>query len=118
MILTEAGLLTIVGMVGSGFTALLIYFLKSRCSTIKVYKYINSNGGINNFKMEVLYESYCNLEEATRLERYYTELLSATLNSEVPGRTQKERDAWYKPIYYQQKRLRELQNKKTKNRNL
>ena len=36
MILTEAGLLTIVGMVGSGFTALLIYFLKSRCSTIKL----------------------------------------------------------------------------------
>jgi Ni2+-binding GTPase involved in maturation of urease and hydrogenase len=35
MDLSESGLLTIVGMVGSGFTALLIYFLKSRCSTIK-----------------------------------------------------------------------------------
>ena len=36
MNLTESGLLTIIGMCGSGFTALLIYFLKSRCSTIKL----------------------------------------------------------------------------------
>jgi len=35
MNLSESGLITIIGMVGSGFTALLIYFLKSRCSTIK-----------------------------------------------------------------------------------
>jgi hypothetical protein len=35
MNLSESGLITIVGMVGSGFTALLIYFLKSRCSTIR-----------------------------------------------------------------------------------
>ena len=36
MDLSESGLLTIIGMVGSGFTALLIYFLKSRCSSIKM----------------------------------------------------------------------------------
>jgi len=35
MDLTESGMITVIGMVGSGFTALLIYFLKSRCSTIK-----------------------------------------------------------------------------------
>tara|TARA_R110000751_G_scaffold82854_1_gene166578 strand:+ start:112 stop:615 length:504 start_codon:yes stop_codon:yes gene_type:complete len=72
-----------------------------RYSNYKVYKYINSNGGIDNFKMEVLDESYCSLEEAIRLERYYTELLSSTLNTQVPGRTQKERMVLYKPIYYQ-----------------
>jgi len=35
MELSESGLLTIIGMVGSGFSVLLIYFLKSRCSNIK-----------------------------------------------------------------------------------
>ena len=59
----------------------------------KVYKYINDNGGMNNFKMEVLDEVYCNLQEAAKLERYYTELLGATLNSNVPGRTHKEYSA-------------------------
>tara|TARA_R110001632_G_scaffold86663_1_gene188945 strand:+ start:348 stop:884 length:537 start_codon:yes stop_codon:yes gene_type:complete len=73
----------------------------SKNKNSKVYKYINSNGGINNFKMEVLYETYCSLEEAIKLERYYMELLEATLNSEVPGRTRKERMVWYNPIYYQ-----------------
>jgi hypothetical protein len=35
MELSEPGLITIIGLVGSGLSALLIYFLKSRCSTIK-----------------------------------------------------------------------------------
>ncbi len=35
MDLSESGLITIIGMVGSGLSVLLIYFLKSRCSTIK-----------------------------------------------------------------------------------
>ena len=35
MELSEAGLITIIGLVGSGLSAMLIYFLKSRCSTKK-----------------------------------------------------------------------------------
>lgn len=35
MELSESGLITIIGLVGSGLSAMLIYFLKSRCSTIK-----------------------------------------------------------------------------------
>lgn len=35
MDLSESGLITIIGLVGSGLSAMLIYFLKSRCSTIK-----------------------------------------------------------------------------------
>ena len=66
------------------------YDANSRSSNRKVYQYINNNGGINNFKMEVLDEIYCDLQEAKKLERYYTELLGATLNFEVPGRTKKE----------------------------
>ena len=36
MDLSESTLLTIIGMCGSGFSVLLIYFLKSRCSSIKM----------------------------------------------------------------------------------
>jgi len=35
MNLSESGLLTLVGMVGSGLSVLLVYFLKSRCRNIK-----------------------------------------------------------------------------------
>jgi hypothetical protein len=35
MELSEPGLITIIGLVGSGLSALLIYFLKSRCSKIR-----------------------------------------------------------------------------------
>jgi predicted GIY-YIG superfamily endonuclease len=66
----------------------------------KVYQYIRDNGGIDNFKMEVLYETYCSLEEAAKLERYYTELLGATLNTQVPNRSKKEYQDKYNPIYY------------------
>jgi len=59
-------------------------------SHFKVYKYINNNGGIKNFKMEVLDESYCDLQEAKKLERYYMELLGATLNKQTPGITKTE----------------------------
>ena len=62
----------------------------------KLYKYIRINGGFDNFKLEVLYETYCDIEEAIKLERYYTELLGATLNTQVPGRTLKE----YWQVYY------------------
>jgi predicted GIY-YIG superfamily endonuclease len=64
---------------------------KQDCKTspCKVYKYIRDNGEYN-FKMEVLDEIYCDVHEARKLERHYTELLGATLNTNVPGRTHKE----------------------------
>ena len=88
---------------------------KNKCKTenYKVYQYINNNGGIHKFKMDVLDEIYCDKQDARKLERYYIELLGATLNSDVPGRTRKERLVWYKPIYYQKNKERICeQNKK------
>jgi len=35
MIITESFILTLVGLIGGGLSALLVYFLKSRCKTIK-----------------------------------------------------------------------------------
>ena len=83
-----------------------------RSSNRKVYQYINNNGRINNFKMEVLDEIYCDLQEAIQLERYYTELLGATLNSDVPGRTHKEYSALHDPIYYKNNKEQILEKKK------
>jgi predicted GIY-YIG superfamily endonuclease len=74
--------------------------LNLKAAHSKVYKYIRSNGGIDNFKMDVLYETYCDLEEAIKLERYYTELLGATLNTQVQGRTDKE----FWQMYYENNR--------------
>ena len=87
---------------------------KNKCKTenYKVYQYINNNGGIHKFKMDVLDEIYCDKEEAIKLERYYMELLEATLNSEVPGRTKKEYHSYYMPIYYQENK--EIINEKRK----
>ena len=76
----------------------------------KLYKYINNNGGINNFKMEVLYETYCDLEEAIKLERYYTELLGTTLNTQVQGRTNEE----YWQMYYKNNKDKILEADKKK----
>jgi hypothetical protein len=73
----------------------------SKNKNSKVYKYIRNNGGADNFKMEVLDEIYCDVYEARKLERYYVELLGATLNTEVPSRTLKEYHSYYMPNYYE-----------------
>ena len=86
--------------------------VKSR-KHLKVYQYINSNGGIDNFKMELLYETYCNLEEAIKLERYYKNLLCATLNTQEPGRTCKEYNDWWQPIH-REKNKEQINEKKKK----
>ena len=78
---------------------------KHKCESVKskkhlkVYQYINNNDGIHNFKMEVLDYLFGTKNEAIKLERYYMELLGATLNSDVPGRTKKEYDTWWHRIY-------------------
>ena len=74
---------------------------KSRCYNenskkynYNVYKFIRDNGGWSNWVV-VLVESYseCNSrEELLKFERYHMEKLESTLNSCIPGRTQKEYD--------------------------
>ena len=57
-----------------------------------VYKFIRDNGGWDNWVV-VLVESYTECksrEELLRFERYHMEQLEAKLNSQVPGRTQKQ----------------------------
>ena len=66
-----------------------------RYANLKLYQYINNNGGIDNFKMEVLEEVYCNFEEVVKYEQYYKNLLNSTLNTKEPAGTRKEWKAKY-----------------------
>jgi hypothetical protein len=61
---------------------------KSKSYNFKVYQTIRDNGGWDNFTM-VLVEYYpctCSIEAHLR-ERYYYELLNASLNTKIPSRT-------------------------------
>jgi hypothetical protein len=76
---------------------------KSRCNNIKdkkynlnVYKFIRDNGGWDNWDMiEIERFEAIDGNDAKKRERYYIEELKATLNSEIPIRTQKEREEYY-----------------------
>jgi hypothetical protein len=59
----------------------------------KLYQIIRANGGWDNFEMVQIIKKPCkDKSEASAIERYYYELLNCTMNTFVPGRTQKEYD--------------------------
>jgi len=71
----------------------------SKSYNFKIYNSIRNNGGWLNWSMiEIEKFQDCNdINEASAKERYYYELLNAKLNSNCPGRNNKE----YKKEYYQ-----------------
>jgi hypothetical protein len=59
--------------------------------SLYVYQFIRDNGGWDNWDMIVLIELTCkDKNEALREERKYLEELKATLNKQIPTRTNKE----------------------------
>jgi len=57
----------------------------------KIYKFINENGGWNNFSMIEIEKWPCNdINEASARERYWFETLNANMNMQVPNRNRKE----------------------------
>ena len=57
----------------------------------KVYQFIRDNGGWLNWSMIMIDQISCeNLNDACKLERKFLEEYKATLNSNIPSRTQKE----------------------------
>ena len=64
---------------------------KSPKYNFKVYKFIRENGGWDNFEMIVVEHYSCDSKlELLKQERYFIELLTASLNSYIPSRTKKE----------------------------
>ena len=61
---------------------------KSKIDNFKLYKFIRENGGYNNFDYQILEEIY--IGDLKQYERKYIENLKPSLNSDIPGRSQKE----------------------------
>jgi hypothetical protein len=60
---------------------------------LKVYQYIRENGGWDNFEMVIIEKYPCNdIYKAIEREGYFVKELKASLNNNIPGRTDKE---WY-----------------------
>lgn len=70
---------------------------KSDCTNSKsarynfpVYKFIRKHGGFNNWSMiKIEWYPCVSKREASTRERYWVERLKATLNTQMPSRTQK-----------------------------
>jgi len=84
-----------------------------------VYKFIRDHGGWENWNMVEIEKWDCNDgNEASKRERYYYELLKATLNKQVPSRTHQEYDKKYREEnkqYYQNYRDEPENKEKMKN---
>jgi len=80
---------------------------------LKVYKFIRDNGGWNNWDMILIEEHPCeNISQKTKRERYWCEMLESSLNSDVPGRTDKEyREDYKEKITEKQKEYQEIHKK-------
>ena len=62
----------------------------SKCN-YKVYQFIRNNGDWDNWDMILIEEYSCgNKLQATQRERHWIETLNATLNQNIPSRTQQE----------------------------
>jgi hypothetical protein len=82
----------------------------------KVYKFIRENGGWKNWDMIMVEKYPCNDKlELLKKEREVFETLKATLNSEIPSRTQKEYKLDNKETIKEKKKQYHLDNKETIN---
>ena len=75
----------------------------SKSYNFKIYNTIRNNGGFENWSMiEIEKFQDCNdINEASAKERYYYEVLNAKLNSNCPGRNNKEYKKEYNREYYE-----------------
>jgi hypothetical protein len=67
-----------------------------------IYQFIKSNGGWDNWAVSVVENFPCSTKyEALERERYYIETLNATLNIQLPLRTDKEYSKYYRQAHYE-----------------
>ena len=62
----------------------------------KVYKFIRENGGFKNWQFEIIDIQNLIKKEASNIENEYRMIYGATLNNNVPGRTDNESKQQYK----------------------
>ena len=66
-----------------------------KISTYKLYNFMRANRGFENFQFEIL-ETDITEEQGNAKERYYYNLYSPSLNSNVPNRNQHESKLHYR----------------------
>ena len=79
----------------------------------KVYKFIRSNGGMENFKFKILEEpDVITSRQLHDRERHYVDKLKPTLNKQLPNRTKKQFYIDNKKVYIERSKQRYIDNKK------
>lgn len=72
-------------------------YCKTMNNTAKLYNFINSNGGLNNFEFEIVAHVPCmTKKELLKIEAEYILKNKYSLNMLVPGRTRAESDKAYR----------------------
>jgi len=95
-----------------------MHLKREKKSNSKLYVYTKQNGGINNFKMDILDEIYSTKKEVKILENYWIEYMCATLNTQKPTRTCKESKKNYKLMHPNKDKEYYEQNKEKINQKL
>jgi hypothetical protein len=84
---------------------------KSKRYNFPVYRFIRDNGGWDNWEFVLLEDYPCNKKKQLNIrERYWFELLNASLNSNYPDRSKKE----YRKEYYNRPENKECIKEKNK----
>jgi hypothetical protein len=85
---------------------------KSKSYNLKVYQFIRNNGGFENWEIIKIEDYPCeNKLEALKRENYLVKELKSSLNSDIPGRTDKEYREDNKEIIAEKKKEYREQNK-------
>lgn len=80
---------------------------------LNVYKFIRNNGNWNNWNIVEIEKFNCNNKyDAYKRERYYIDLLKATLNTRIPSRTKKQ--YYREKILFKKKTIIQLEIEKLK----
>lgn len=86
---------------------------KSKYYNFYVYEFIREHGGFDNFDMILIDKLTCTDRlDALKKEREYIESLGATLNKQVPTRTQKEYRESHKEVAKEYSKEYRIQHKK------
>ena len=71
-------------------------YSKSKKKQLKLYDFINNNGGFNNFEFEIIEKINCdNKLDLHKREKHYIKTLKPSLNTSIPSRNRKEYDIEY-----------------------
>ena len=86
--------------------------VNSHSYNLNVYKFIRNNGGFSNWDIVEIEKYNCNdKQELHKRERFYIELLGASLNSQIPNRSKKEYDEDNKDKILEKEKKRYEDNK-------